>query len=106
MNHKKSIGITGTGKALPEKILTNKDLEAIVDTNDEWIRSRTGIGSRHIADENTATSDLATESAIKALADSGLEAEDVDLIIVATVTPDMAFPSTACIVQKLSLIHI
>ncbi|MBM7613621.1 beta-ketoacyl-ACP synthase III [Alkaliphilus hydrothermalis] len=95
-----SVGIGGTGSALPEKEITNLDLEKMVDTTDEWIRTRTGIGSRRVADENTATSDLSTEAARKALADADLNPEDVDLIIVATVTPDMAFPSTACIVQK------
>ncbi|WP_026475966.1 beta-ketoacyl-ACP synthase III [Alkaliphilus transvaalensis] len=95
-----AVGISGTGSALPEKVLTNLDLEKMVDTTDEWIRTRTGIGSRRIADDKTATSDLSTEAAKKALADANLKAEDLDLIIVATVTPDMAFPSTACIVQK------
>ncbi len=100
MNYIKSVGIVGTGRALPDKIVTNKDLEQKVDTTDEWIRSRTGIGSRRVADENTATSDLATEAAKKALEDAGISVDEIDTIIVATVTPDMAFPSTACIVQK------
>ncbi|SCY84975.1 beta-ketoacyl-ACP synthase III [Alkaliphilus peptidifermentans] len=100
MNKTYSVGITGTGSALPEKELSNFDLEKMVDTTDEWIRTRTGISCRRVTDENTATSDLATEAAIKALKDANLKAEDIDLIIVATVTPDLSFPSTACIVQK------
>ncbi len=95
-----SVGITGTGSYLPEKELTNFDLEKMVDTTDEWIKTRTGISKRRIADEKTATSDLATKAARIAMEDAGLLSEDIDLIIVATVTPDMAFPSTACIVQK------
>jgi 3-oxoacyl-[acyl-carrier-protein] synthase-3 len=75
-------------------------MESMVDTNDEWIRSRTGICERRISDENTATSDLATTAAIQALENANLKPEDIDLIMVATVTPDMAFPSTACLVQK------
>ncbi|AET60333.1 beta-ketoacyl-ACP synthase III [Paenibacillus terrae] len=99
MNNLRSVGVIGTGKYVPEKILTNKDLEAIVETSDEWIVSRTGIQERHIAAPEQATSDLAYEAAIKALASAGMTAQDLDLIIVATVTPDMAFPSTACILQ-------
>ncbi|MFW5647822.1 MAG: beta-ketoacyl-ACP synthase III [Candidatus Alkaliphilus sp. MAG34] len=95
-----SVGITGTGSYLPEKKLTNFDLEKMVDTTDEWIRTRTGISRRRIADDKTATSDLATEAAKIAIDDAGLLPKDIDLIVVATVTPDMAFPSTACIVQK------
>jgi 3-oxoacyl-[acyl-carrier-protein] synthase-3 len=93
-------GIIGTGSYLPERIITNSDLEKIVDTTDEWIVTRTGIRQRRIADKNTATSDLATKAAEEALKSSGLKAQDLDMIIVATVTPDMNFPSTACIVQK------
>ncbi len=100
MNEFLSVGITGTGSCLPEKKLTNFDLEKMVDTTDEWIRARTGISERRIADDKTATSDLATEAAKIAIDDAGLLLEDIDLIIVATATPDMAFPSTACIVQK------
>lgn len=100
MNKFIPVGITGTGSYLPEKELTNFDLEKIVDTTDEWIRTRTGISKRRIADDKTATSDLATEAAKIAMEDAGLSAEDIDLIIVATATPDMGFPSTACIVQK------
>ena len=92
--------ITGTGSFVPEKIMTNFDLEKIVDTSDEWIRTRTGISERRIADENTATSDIASIAAMKAIEDAGLTPEQIDLILVATVTPDMAFPSTACFVQK------
>ncbi|MEC0238031.1 ketoacyl-ACP synthase III [Paenibacillus kribbensis] len=99
MNKLRPVGVIGTGKYVPEKILTNKDLEAIVETSDEWIVSRTGIQERHIAAPEQATSDLAYEAAIKALKSAGMTAEDLDLIIVATVTPDMAFPSTACILQ-------
>jgi len=93
-------GIIGTGSFLPERILTNQDLEKIVDTSDDWITTRTGIKERRIADKNTATSDLATKAAQSALLNAGLEASEIDLIIVATITPDMNFPSTACIVQK------
>jgi 3-oxoacyl-[acyl-carrier-protein] synthase-3 len=96
----KSVGIVGTGRCLPEKILTNHELEKIVDTSDEWIRTRTGISERRISEADTATSDLATAAALKAMENAGVSAEEVDMIIVATVTPDMAFPSTACIVQS------
>lgn len=93
------VGITGLGICLPERILTNAELEKMVDTSDEWIRRRVGIRERRIADPGTLTSDLAFESAKNALADAGVRPEDVDLIIVATATPDAYFPSTACIVQ-------
>lgn len=92
-------GFLGTGSYLPEKEVTNFDLEKIVDTTDEWIQTRTGIKSRRFADENTATSDLAYQAAIKALEDANIKAEDLNTIIVATITPDMSFPSTACILQ-------
>ncbi|MBA1333816.1 MAG: 3-oxoacyl-[acyl-carrier-protein] synthase, KASIII [Firmicutes bacterium] len=95
----KPVGIVGTGSCLPERILTNSDLEKIVDTSDEWITTRTGIKERRISDDKTATSDLATCAALRAMESAGVVAEDIDLIIVGTVTPDMAFPSTACIVQ-------
>ena len=91
--------IIGTGSYLPEKILTNEDLSRIVDTSDEWITTRTGIKQRRIAAPDQATSDLASEAARRAMADAGVSADDIDLIVVATVTPDMFFPSTACIVQ-------
>ncbi len=91
--------IIGTGSAAPEKVLTNFDLEKMVDTSDEWIRTRTGIRERRVADENTATSDLAAQAARRALEDSSLGVEDLDMIMVATVTPDMNFPSTACLMQ-------
>lgn len=91
--------IVGTGKFLPEKILTNFELEKMVDTSDEWIRTRTGISQRRIADRETASSDLALPAAQAALQNSGLTAEDLDLIIVASATPDMIFPSTACLLQ-------
>lgn len=91
--------IVGTGSYLPEKILTNQDLERIVDTSDEWIRTRTGIRSRHVAAEGQLASDLALPAAQRALAAAGVQASEIDLIIVATTTPDMIFPSTACILQ-------
>ncbi|MCD5414847.1 MAG: ketoacyl-ACP synthase III [Clostridiales bacterium] len=100
LNKGYSVKISGTGSCLPSNVVTNFDLEKIMNTTDEWIRSRTGIESRRIADEKTATSDLSTVAARRALEDANLNAEDVDLIIVATITPDMMFPSTACIVQK------
>ncbi|AIQ18067.1 3-oxoacyl-ACP synthase [Paenibacillus sp. FSL H7-0357] len=99
MKQLRPVGIIGTGKYVPEKILTNSDLEKIVETNDEWIVSRTGIRERHIAAPHEATSDLAYEAALKALESAGMKAEDLDLIIIATVTPDSSFPSTACILQ-------
>lgn len=95
----KKVGILGTGSFVPEKKLTNFDLEKIMDTSDEWIKTRTGVSERRICDENIATSDLATNAALNAIKNANLSAEDIDLIIVATVTPDMAFPSTACLVQ-------
>jgi len=96
----KPVGVLGTGKHVPERILTNFDLEQIVDTNDEWIRTRTGIQERRIASPEEAASDLALPAARQALERAGITAAELDLIIVATVTPDMAFPSTACIVQE------
>lgn len=90
--------ITGTGSYLPEKVLTNKDLEKIVDTTDEWIVERTGIKKRHLVTDQK-TSDLAVEAAKLAMEMAGKTAEDLDLIIVATTTPDLVFPSTACLVQ-------
>lgn len=92
--------IIGTGSYMPEKVLTNDDLSKIVDTSDEWITTRTGIRERRIAAEDQATSDMAAEAARRALADAGVSPEEVNLIVVATVTPDMFFPSTACFVQK------
>ena len=92
--------ITGTGSYLPDKALTNHDLEKIVDTTDEWIRERTGISKRHIAADNQSTVDLAEVAARNALEAAGRTAQDVDLIIVATTTPDRVFPSTACLLQK------
>jgi 3-oxoacyl-[acyl-carrier-protein] synthase-3 len=95
-----SVGIIGTGKYLPERILTNHDLEKIVETNDEWIKTRTGISERRIASPDQAASDLAVPAALQALEKANITADQLDLIIVATVTPDMAFPSTASIVQE------
>ncbi len=92
--------IIGTGRYLPEKILTNKDLEKIVDTNDQWIQERTGIKQRHVAAEGQYTSDLAYNASIKALEAAGIEATDLDMILVGTTTPDLIFPSTACLLQS------
>lgn len=92
--------IIGTGSYMPEKILTNDDISKIVETSDEWIASRTGIRERRIAAEDQATSDLASEAARRAMTAAGVKPEEIDLIVVATVTPDMFFPSTACFVQK------
>lgn len=94
-----SVGIVGTGIYLPEKILTNADLEKIVDTNDQWIRERTGIEERRILDEGLATSDIAYRAALEAIRNAGVSPEEIDLILVATITPDMSFPATACLVQ-------
>ncbi|MEM8844783.1 MAG: beta-ketoacyl-ACP synthase III [Pseudomonadota bacterium] len=97
--------IIGTGSYLPEKILTNKDLEAMVDTSDEWIQERTGIRERHIAAEGETTSDLGVIAARRAMDMAEKKPEDIDLIIVATTTPDKVFPSTACLIQKRLDIH-
>lgn len=97
--------IIGTGSYLPEKILTNKDLEALVDTSDEWIQERTGIKERHIAAEGETTSDLAVAACRRAMKMANKTAEDIDLIIVATTTADKVFPSTACLLQKRLDIH-
>ena len=98
-NSLRTVSIIGTGVYLPEKKVTNRDLEKIVDTSDEWIYTRTGMHERRIARDDQATSDLAAEAAKAALADAGIHAEEVDLLIVATLSPDMFFPSTACFVQ-------
>ncbi len=92
--------IIGTGSYMPERILTNEELSKIVDTSDEWIASRTGIRARRIAAADEATSDLATNAARKAIEAAGISVDEIGLIVVATVTPDMFFPSTACLVQK------
>jgi 3-oxoacyl-[acyl-carrier-protein] synthase-3 len=91
--------IVGTGSYLPEKVLTNADLEKIVETTDEWIRERTGIRQRHVAAEGQTTSDLAVEAAKRAMDAAGVTAAEIDLLIVGTTTPDIIFPSTACLVQ-------
>lgn len=93
------IGVLGTGHYLPTKVLTNKDLEKIVDTSDEWIKSRTGIEERRIAEDDVSTSDMAYHAAEGALEEAGVKAEEIDLILVATVTPDRTFPSVACVIQ-------
>jgi len=91
--------ITALGRYVPERVLTNADLEKIVDTSDEWIRTRTGIRQRHVAEPGTPTSDLAARAARMALEKRGIGPEELDLIIVGTVTPDTIFPATACVVQ-------
>src|ERR1700679_1449192 len=92
--------ITGIAGYVPPRVVTNFDLEKRVDTNDEWIRTRTGIRERHYADPGVASSHLGTEAAKKLLAAKGVSAEEIDLIVVATVTPDMFFPATACLIQE------
>lgn len=99
MNTTLKAKILGTGSYLPERVVTNFDLEKIIDTNDEWIRTRTGVSERRFLDEKQTTSDLAVEAAKKAMEMAGVTAEELDLIIVATLTSDMIFPSTACVVQ-------
>jgi len=91
--------IAGTGRYLPERILTNADLEKIVETSDEWIRTRTGIEQRHVADEEENTSDLCVEAAKIAIEDAGVTAADIDLIVIGTTSPDLIFPNIATIVQ-------
>jgi 3-oxoacyl-[acyl-carrier-protein] synthase-3 len=97
--------IAGTGSYLPEKVVTNKDLEKTMDTSDEWIQERTGIRRRHIAADDEKCSDMALAAARQAIDMAGIEATDIDLIIVGTVTPDKVFPSTACIIQRQLGIH-
>jgi len=92
--------IAGTGSYLPEKVVTNKDLEKVMDTSDEWIRDRTGIKRRHIAADGETTSDLALAAANNALEMAGIGAGDIDLIVLGTATPDKVFPATACIIQR------
>lgn len=91
--------LSGTGSYLPTRVVTNKEIEGVVETSDEWIVSRTGVRERRIVSPEEATSDLAYHAAVQALADAGLQAEQLDAIIVATITPDMTFPATACLVQ-------
>ncbi|MBU1862526.1 MAG: ketoacyl-ACP synthase III [Candidatus Omnitrophica bacterium] len=100
-NKKVQASIVGLGYYVPPKVMTNFDIEKIVDTNDEWIMTRTGIKERRIAADDVASSDLGKEAALKAIKDAGLSAKDIDLIIVATISPDMIFPATACVLQKM-----
>lgn len=105
-NKLRSVGIVGTGSYLPHKVLTNFDLEKMVDTSDEWIRTRTGISERRIAKPDQASSDLGAQAALTALESANIPPSKVDMIIVATITPDMFFPSTACIIQhKIGAVH-
>ncbi|MEM7027528.1 MAG: beta-ketoacyl-ACP synthase III [Pseudomonadota bacterium] len=97
--------IKGTGSYLPEKVLSNAEIEKKVDTTDEWILSRTGIKKRHIAAEDETTCDLAEQASKKAIASAGIKHQDIDMIIVATTTPDLVFPSTACLLQQRLDIH-
>lgn len=96
----KRVGIIGVGKYLPKKVLTNADLEKMVDTSDEWITTRTGIKERRLASKQEAASDLAIKASEEALEDAGVSPQDLDLIISATITPDMQFPSVSCLLQK------
>src|SRR5215472_2447648 len=96
----RTCSITGVGSYVPSKVLSNADLEKMVDTSDEWITTRTGIKERRLAANGEFTSDLATQAAIRAMAQAGVTAQQLDLIVVATITPDMPFPSTACLVQR------
>ena len=93
------VGIIGTGSYVPEQIVTNKDLEKIVETSDEWIVTRTGISERRKAENNIATSDMGLIAAQRAIDAAGIKPDEIDLIIVATITPDMILPSTACLIQ-------
>src|SRR5213075_2027895 len=96
----RSCSVTGVGSYVPSKVLTNAELEKMVDTSDEWITSRTGIKERRIAAKDEYTSDLAARAAMRAIQKAGISPGEIDLIIVATITPDMPFPSTACLVQQ------
>jgi 3-oxoacyl-[acyl-carrier-protein] synthase-3 len=96
---RRTVSIIGTGSYVPEKILTNADLTSMVDTTDEWITTRTGIKERRIAAKDEHTSDMATKAALAAIEQAGISAKEIDLILLATATPDMVFPATACLVQ-------
>src|SRR5205823_4214778 len=96
----RTCSIVAVGSYVPERIITNADLEKLVDTSDEWITSRTGIKERRMAADDEFTSDIASKAALRALERAHIKPEQVDLIIVATITPDMPFPSTACLVQR------
>jgi len=96
----RTCSVAGVGAYVPERILTNAELEKLVNTTDEWITTRTGIKERHIAAKDEFTSDLATKAALRAMARARVTPEQIDLIVVATITPDMPFPSTACLVQR------
>src|SRR5580700_5682271 len=99
MSHRIAAKITGVAGYVPPKVLTNADLEKMVDTDDEWIRTRTGIRERHLVENGMATSDMATEAAKQLLAQTNTDPTEIDLIVLASVTPDMFFPATACLVQ-------
>ncbi len=99
MENSYSAVISGTGSCVPERVLTNADLEKMVDTSDEWITTRSGIKERRIADEGTAASDLALKASIQAMEEAKVRSEEIDLILIGTVTPDFPFPSTACVLQ-------
>jgi 3-oxoacyl-[acyl-carrier-protein] synthase-3 len=92
--------IAGTGSYLPQKVVTNDDLAKVVDTSDEWIRTRTGIRERRVAAEGEATSDMGYQAALKAIEAAGITADDIDMIVVGTTTPDVIFPSAACLIQQ------
>lgn len=96
----RTVSIVGTGSYVPEKVLTNEDLSRIVDTSDEWITTRTGIKERRIAAKDENTSDMAAKAALNAIEQAKISPKEIDLILVATATPDMLFPATACFVQK------
>src|SRR6184192_3522283 len=98
--NQRTVSIIGTGSYAPEKILTNADLSRMVDTSDEWITTRTGIKERRIAAKDEMTSDMATKAALNAIEQAKISPKEIDLILVATATPDMLFPATACFVQK------
>src|SRR5881398_1514823 len=99
-NPRRTVSIIGTGSYVPKKVLTNEDLSRIVDTSDEWITTRTGIKERRVAAKDEQTSDMAAKAALKAIEQAKISPAEIDLILVATATPDMLFPATACFVQK------
>ncbi len=100
MNNTSQIGVLGLGAYVPERVLTNHDLEKMIDTSDEWITTRTGIKERRIASEGEASSDLGAKAALKALEDAKVDPAEIDAIVVATLSPDHIFPATACIIQE------